>query len=62
MCKIEFQIWYPTVNESRLVILLRQVWVYVRKREGFRRGRRRTNLRGRSESEFERKRKCKNIL
>ena len=25
----------PTVRKSRIVILLRQIWVYVKKREGF---------------------------
>ena len=39
----------PTVNESEIVILLRHVWVYVKKREGF-------GKRGR-ENKIERKRK-----
>ena len=39
----------PTVNESNIVILLRHVWVYVGKREGFGRGIRK--------NEIERKRK-----
>ena len=38
----------PMVNESMIVVLLRYVWVYARKRKGFKRGRR--------ENEFERKR------
>ena len=38
----------PMVNESGIVILLRQVWVYAKKREDFGRGR---------ENEIERKRK-----
>ena len=43
----------PTVTESRIVVLLRHVWVYARKREGFRKGR--------MKNEFERKRERKNI-
>jgi len=43
----------PTVNETRIVVLLEQVWMYAEKKEGFdRRGR---------ENEFERKRWCRNI-
>ena len=38
----------PTVNESEIIVLLRQVWWYARKREGF--GRRRIK------NEMERKR------
>ena len=37
----------PTVNESEIVILLRQIWVYVGKREGFVREKEKTKLRGR---------------
>ena len=32
---------YPTVNEYGIIVLLGHVWVYVGKRKGFRRGRRR---------------------
>ena len=39
----------PTLNESEIVIFLRQVWLYAGKREGF--GRRRR------ENEIERKRR-----
>ena len=39
----------PTINKSGIIVLLRQVRVYVGKREGFGMGRR--------ENEFERKRK-----
>ena len=41
----------PTVNESEIIIFLRQVWWYAGKREGF--GRRRR------ENEIERKRRCR---
>ena len=43
----------PTVNESEIIILLRHVWVFAEKREGFERGRR--------ENEIERKTKGKNV-
>ena len=42
-----------TVNESEIVILLRHVWVYVKKRESLKRGRR--------ENELERKRKRRDV-
>jgi len=35
------------VNDSEIIVLLRQVWVYVGKREGFGRGKEKTRLRGR---------------
>ena len=41
------------VNEFEIVVLLRQIWVYARKRKDFERGRR--------ENEFERKRERKDI-
>ena len=34
----------PTVRESRIIILLRQVCVYAEKRKGFRRGRRKNEI------------------
>ena len=34
----------PTVNESGIVVLLRHVWVYARKREGFERERRKNRF------------------
>jgi len=43
----------PTVNESGIFILLKQVWVYVGKRKRFRRERR--------ENKIERKKKRKDI-
>ena len=43
----------PTVNESRIVVLLRQVWLYAGKRE---------NLGiGKEENEFGSKKECGNI-
>jgi len=44
----------PTVNESGIIILLEQVWVYAKKIEDFGSGRR--------ENEFERKIKGRNIF
>jgi len=43
----------PTINESGILVLLGQVWVYVGKREGFERGRR--------ENKFKRKRECRDV-
>ena len=43
----------PTVNEHEIVVLLRRVWVYAGKREGFGRGRR--------ENKFEMKRKREDV-
>ena len=42
----------PMVNESRIVVLLRQVWVYAREIDGFGEGR---------ENEIERKKKHKDV-
>ena len=47
----------PMVNESKIIGLLAQIWMYVDKREDFGRGRRETNLRGRKSVEMYRK--CK---
>jgi len=43
----------PTVNKSKIIVLLKHVWVYAGKIEGFERRRR--------ENEFERKKKCKDV-
>ena len=43
----------PTVNECRIVVLLRQVWLYAGKREDL-------GI-GRKENEFGSKKKCGNI-
>ena len=43
----------PMVNESKIIGLLAQIWMYVDKREDFGRGMR--------ENEFERKRKCRDV-
>ena len=43
----------PTVNESEIIVLLGQIWVYARKKEGFEKGRR--------ENEFGRKKECRDV-
>ena len=43
----------PTVNNSEIIVLLIQIWVYAGKREGFGRGRR--------ENEIERKMKRREV-
>ena len=44
---------HPIVNRSVIIVLLGQVWVYARKKECFRRGKR--------ENEFERKRERRDV-
>ena len=44
----------PMVKESKIIILLRLVWVYAEEKEGFRKGRR--------ENGFESKRERKDVL